>query len=156
MTFVFIIGTAFADNFTVLIDPGHGGDDNGATAILSEEDITNGKKNTTSVFEKDLTLEISQLLQNKLKNKKYKAYLTRSFDRTVSLQERAAMAEKLNPDLFISIHLNSSENKNSHGFETYYLDNHSDLVVKKVEEAENKNLSGEDLVVQQIIIDLVI
>src|SRR3989339_19070 len=144
-----------ADEYTVLIDPGHGGEDNGATAIVGER-VINKKKFADYVFEKNFTLEISQLVQAKLKDKKYKAYLTRSFDRTVTLQERAAMAEKLNPDLIISIHINSSESKASHGIETYYLDNHSDLVVKKVEEIENKNLTGEDLVVQQIIIDLVI
>ncbi|MEX1098871.1 MAG: N-acetylmuramoyl-L-alanine amidase, partial [Bacteriovoracaceae bacterium] len=59
-------------------------------------------------------------------------------------------------DLFISIHFNSSGEKSSHGFETYYLDNHADAAIKKVENVENKYLQGADKIVNQILIDLVI
>jgi N-acetylmuramoyl-L-alanine amidase len=66
------------------------------------------------------------------------------------------MADKVKADLFISIHFNSSSDTSARGFETYYLDNNQDAAVKKVEKQENMSLKGEDLVVQQILIDLAI
>ena len=68
----------------------------------------------------------------------------------------AEIAERVNADLFISIHANASYYKASGGFETYYLNNKSNQAIKKVEEVENKGLEGEDSVVNQILIDLVV
>lgn len=133
----------------ILIDPGHGGDDCGARAKLTEG------KDVKEYCEKDVSLSISKKIHERL-DKVYKAYLTRSVDRTVSLQERADLAEKIKADLFISVHLNASAHHSSHGYETFYLDNHKDAAVKKVEEIENSNIKGEDLIVNQILIDLVI
>lgn len=131
-----------ANAFTILIDPGHGGDEDGAMA--------NGIK------EKDIALSISKLVYDKLKTR-YSVYLTRSVDRTVTLQERAQLAEKLKADLFLSIHINSSPDVTGSGFETYYLDNHDNIAVKKVEKAENLGLgNGDDAIVQQILTDLVV
>ena len=64
--------------------------------------------------------------------------------------------EKINPDIYISVHANSSKQDTAKGFETYYLDNHNNVAVKKLEEVENKTLIGQDLVVNQILSDLVI
>ncbi len=133
----------------ILIDPGHGGEDCGARAKLTEG------KSKSEFCEKDLALSISKKIHAKL-DKTFKTYLTRSVDRTVSLQERADLAEKIKADLFISVHLNASAHHSSHGYETFYLDNHKDAAVKKVEEIENSNIKGEDLIVNQILIDLVI
>jgi N-acetylmuramoyl-L-alanine amidase len=74
----------------------------------------------------------------------------------VTLQERADLADLVKADLFISIHFNSSLNKQSHGFEIYYLDNNSNVAAQKVERAENLNLKGEELIVNQILVDLVV
>jgi N-acetylmuramoyl-L-alanine amidase len=126
--------------FTILIDPGHGGDDDGAVS--------------SKIKEKDLALAISNKIYEIL-NKKYNVFLTRSIDRTVSLPERAKIAEKMKADLFISIHINSSPDGNAFGFETYYLDNNHDVAVKKVEKTENIQPKDEE-VVQQILVDLVI
>jgi len=126
---------------TILIDPGHGGIEDGATVAM--------------VKEKDLALSIAQKIQEKF-SKKYSVFLTRSIDRTVSLPERAIIAEKMKADLFISVHINSSPDGKATGFETYYLDNHNDVAVKKVEKAENILLSKEEQTVQQILIDLVV
>ncbi len=134
---------------SILIDPGHGGDDFGAT--------TTSEKNRL-IYEKDLALSISLKLFEKLK-KKYDVYLTRSIDRTVSLDERASLANKLNTDLYISIHINSNKDLHSQGIETYYLDNHNDSAVEKVEKVENVNWIGKEAkeqVVNQILTDLVI
>ena len=133
--------------YTILIDPGHGGEDKGAVSYSPE-----GKE----ILEKNLTLEISKMIYEKLKEKKFQVYLTRSIDRDVSLEKRAELAEKVKADLFISVHMNSSTTSESHGFETYYLDNHSNVAVKKVEDVENKNLDGDQLIIHQILTDLVV
>lgn len=135
--------------FVVLIDPGHGGEELGAIAKMKI------KKKTVNVYEKNLTLKLAKLVKKNL-DPFYTTYLTRSFDRTVGLAQRAQMAEDVKADLFVSIHFNSSEYKKSEGFETYYLDNHADVAVKKVENIENKFLKGAEKIVNQILIDLVI
>lgn len=147
--FFLILSIFFSFNaFTkvVLIDPGHGGEEAGAVGHI------NSKK---KIFEKDLALRLSLKIKEHL-SKKTTTYLTRSLDRTVSLQERADLADLLKADLFLSIHFNSSTNRKSHGFELYYLDNNSNAAATKVEQAENLNLSGEELVVNQILVDLVV
>src|SRR6056300_1317755 len=82
---------------SILIDPGHGGEDLGANK--SYKVLEKDKKvKTKSIKEKDIALEISKLIYKKLKALDFDAYLTRSIDRTVSLQERAEMADKLKVD----------------------------------------------------------
>jgi N-acetylmuramoyl-L-alanine amidase len=132
----------------VLIDPGHGGEESGAVGHL---DI----KKTRKMFEKDLSLRLSKKIKDKL-GQFTSTYLTRSMDRAVTLQERADLADVVKADLFLSIHFNSSTNAKSNGFELYYLDNNSNVAANKVERAENLNLKGEELIVNQILVDLVV
>ena len=132
----------------VLIDPGHGGEESGAVGHLDA-------KRTRKIFEKDLSLRLSKKIKEEL-SKSTSAYLTRSLDRAVSLQERADLADLVKADLFLSIHFNSSTNNKSHGFELYYLDNNSNVAANKVERSENLNLKGEELIVNQILVDLVV
>lgn len=150
---LFLLAPITARSFVVLIDPGHGGDELGAIKTVR---VKKGKRVVKQkVYEKDLTLSLAKKVKEKL-DPYYTTYLTRSFDRTVDLNERAEMAEAVKADLFISIHFNSSTETSSHGFETYYLDNHADAAVKKVENIENEYLKGAEKVVNQILIDLVI
>lgn len=142
----FLLFAADAFSKVVLIDPGHGGEEIGAVGYLDKK-----KK----LFEKDLSLRLSLKIKEHL-SKHTTTYLTRSFDRVVSLQERADLADLLKADLFLSVHFNSSTNKSSHGFELYYLDNNSNVAANKVERAENLNLKGEELIVNQILVDLVV
>lgn len=137
--------------YTILIDPGHGGEDEGATTKYYYS-----KKKWKVIKEKDLALSLAKKIHTQLKKRNFKSYLTRSVDRTVTLAERADLAEKIKADLFISVHINSSAGKKGRGFETYYLDNHNDSAIKKVEEIENKDLKGDALVVNKILTDLVI
>ena len=146
--------SALSYSYVVLIDPGHGGDEYGATTKLTLKNSKN-KYYTRMIKEKDLTLVLAKKVKKYLQ-KKYTTYLTRSFDRSVSLEERAELADTVKADLFISIHFNSSNESKSNGFETYYLDNHADVAIKKVETIENKDLKGEDKIINQILIDLVI
>lgn len=93
---------------TIVIDPGHGGKDPGA----SHNNIT----------ERELTLDISKRLGSVLRAAGYNVVFTRSKDNWISLSERASIAMKKKGDLFISIHVNASTKPNVSGFETYYLD----------------------------------
>lgn len=143
---LFFLFVSFSLNATtILIDPGHGGEEDGAVGTLKE----------TTIKEKDLTLEISKKIYDRLQNRGHRVFLTRSMDRTVTLQERANIAEKIKADLFISVHINSSPDMRAKGFETFYLDNHDDIAIKKVEKAENINPGTADGI-QQILIDLAV
>ena len=132
-------------SYTILLDPGHGGRETGAK--------TGGKR---PVYEKDIALKIAQKIHQNLKKMGYQVWLTRSIDRTVTLQERAALAEKLAPDLYISVHANSSTNPGVQGFETYYLDNHNNAAVRKLEKSENTHRVTGDFLTNQILRDLLI
>ncbi len=136
---------SYAHATVVLVDPGHGGEELGAVASLK------GKR----YFEKDLSLRLSTKIKEIL-SKKTSTFLTRSLDRTVSLQERADLADLVKADLFLSIHFNSSTNKKVNGFELFYLDNKSNAATQKVEKLENITLKGEELIINQILVDLVI
>lgn len=155
IVFLFMAFLWIADSnaFVVLLDPGHGGHEFGATKNVR---IKSGQKVVVEkVYEKDLSLSLAKRIRDKLEPR-YVTYLTRSIDRSVGLNERAQMAETVKADLFISIHFNSSDQRRSHGFETFYLDNHKDAAVNKVEDIENQHIEGEDKIVNQILIDLVI
>lgn len=149
VTFISILCEANA--FTILIDPGHGGEDDGARARYYF-----AKGRWRLIKEKDISLSLAKKIHEELGKSNFNSYLTRSVDRSVSLAERAELAEKIKADLFISVHINSSEGKEPRGFETYYLDNHNDSAIKKVEQVENKDLSGKELIVNKILTDLVI
>ena len=93
----------------VVIDPGHGGKDPGAIS-------PNGLK------EKDITLQISKLLAAVLERQGSEVILTRDRDIFLPLEERTAIANSREADLFISIHVNSANNRQAQGVETYILD----------------------------------
>lgn len=92
---------------TIVIDPGHGGDDIGA-------------KGTKGVEEKEITLAIAFKLSKILKIKGYNVVMTRYSDIFVPLKERTGIANNNKGDIFISIHVNASVRK-AYGAETYYL-----------------------------------
>tara|TARA_Y100000031_G_scaffold34925_1_gene38905 strand:+ start:209 stop:976 length:768 start_codon:yes stop_codon:yes gene_type:complete len=152
--YLIFLGTTKAFAFVILIDPGHGGKELGAVSTVIKKD-KKGRKTAHKVYEKDLTLRLAKYVQKNLMGQ-FSVYLTRSFDRTVSLDDRASMADTVKADLFISIHFNSATEPDFHGFETYYLDNHNEKAIKKVESIENKDLTGEDKIINQILIDLVV
>lgn len=94
---------------TVVIDPGHGGDDTGAMAP--------GK-----LLEKQLVLDVAARTLAALRNAgNVKTRLTRTADTTLSLAQRTELAGKWDAALFVSIHMNSAPNKAACGIETYVL-----------------------------------
>ena len=93
---------------TVVLDPGHGGEDPGAL---------NGR----GVAEKSLTLDIAKRVKSKLRACRVECRLIRERDSTVSLDQRCLLGSRLGADLWVSLHLNSSKNRATSGIETYVL-----------------------------------
>jgi N-acetylmuramoyl-L-alanine amidase len=91
---------------TVVIDPGHGGEDGGATEGL--------------VFEKHLNFDVSRRLEIQLQRRNYKTVLTRDRDEFISLSARSNMANKYRDVIFVSIHFNSASRTSAYGIETFY------------------------------------
>jgi N-acetylmuramoyl-L-alanine amidase len=139
----------------ILLDPGHGGEELGAVAKVWKINEKN-EKYLANVYEKDLALILTKKIAEILKKNQHNVYLTRSMDVTLGLEKRAELADAVKADLIVSVHFNSALDNTSGGFETYYLDNHKDAAVKKLESAENILAPGEDAIINQILIDLVI
>jgi N-acetylmuramoyl-L-alanine amidase len=92
----------------VVIDPGHGGHDPGAKG--------------NSITEADLVLDVALRLEKLLqKQSGVEVVLTRRDNTFVPLEERTAIANRAEADLFISIHANASPNPIARGIETYFL-----------------------------------
>ena len=103
----------------IIIDPGHGGKDTGAIGI-------NGIK------EKEVVLNIAKhilKLNKTILDDKYEIYLTRYKDTLISLSDRSRLAKAINPDIFISLHSNSSKTV-SKGIE-FYIHNSNSLFTKE-------------------------
>lgn len=111
---------------TIVIDPGHGGKEVGAVG-------------PGGVFEKDITLAVARKLAAALGAKTgARVVLTREDDSIVSLDQRTAIANQYNADLFLSVHMNASVAPKAKGSETYYLSlDASDELAKKAAETEN-------------------
>ena len=95
----------------VVVDPGHGGGDPGAVGI-------------GGIHEADIVLDVAQQVASLLEKQGVQAVLTRQDDREVELEPRVDLADRLNADLFVSIHANSIDlsRPDVNGLETYYYD----------------------------------
>ena len=94
----------------ICIDPGFGGREKGAPGC---------KK---GVFSKDINLKLAKMLADKIRETlNLEVIMTREADQHLTLEERTAIANTKNADLFISIHTNAAENKTAYGIETYFL-----------------------------------
>jgi N-acetylmuramoyl-L-alanine amidase len=90
------------------IDAGHGGTNSGASGA------------TTNVLEKEYTLKMAKELEAYLHKKGADVYMTRTQDTSLTMIERTMMLREQQPDILISIHLNSSSNATVQGVSTYY------------------------------------
>ncbi len=93
---------------TVVLDPGHGGDDKGTSS-------------PRNVHEKLVVLDVAKRVKAKLEARGINVELTRENDRTVDLDARDRKAAALRADLFVSIHANSAANRSVRGAETFVL-----------------------------------
>ncbi|MEE8672311.1 MAG: N-acetylmuramoyl-L-alanine amidase [Heyndrickxia faecalis] len=92
---------------TIVLDPGHGGTDNGTTGAYG-------------TLEKLVTLKTANALYEKLKKAGARVILTRNSDTYVSLSERTAISNTNHVDAFVSIHFDSAEDSHTRGHTTYY------------------------------------
>jgi N-acetylmuramoyl-L-alanine amidase len=114
---------------TVVIDPGHGGNDEGTAWY--------------HIREKDTTLAVAKRLEKILRKDGIKTVLTRSKDTYVSLDERAAIANRHRNSLLLSIHFNGSSMASSDGFATYYFSKSvsGKFVARTIQDALDESLS---------------
>jgi N-acetylmuramoyl-L-alanine amidase len=126
-----------------VIDPGHGGRDYGAPGYLK------------GVHEKDVVLKVAKRLARKIRKKLgCEVILTRTTDRYLTLEERTAIANTKNADLFVSIHANAAKDRRAHGIMTFILnlatDDESIRVAARENATSTKNISD----LQTILSDL--
>lgn len=134
----------------IVVDPGHGGKDPGAS---------NGR-----TYEKHIVLGIGHQLKKALEaTGRYKVYMTRSDDRFIKLYDRVKFARRHKADLFISVHADSIKKRSVRGASIYTLSERaSDAQTAKLAARENKadlidgiDLTHEDKDVAGILLDLV-
>jgi N-acetylmuramoyl-L-alanine amidase len=110
---------------TVVLDAGHGGEDEGA-------------KGARGALEKDVVFEVAARLAALLRERGLRVVLTREADRFVPLERRTAIANDARGDLFLSIHANAAPDRAARGVETYFLSlDATDEAAARVAEREN-------------------
>lgn len=126
----------------VVVDPGHGGHDPGAVG-------------PSGIQEKDVVLAIGLKLRALLKEELgLDVVMTRSTDVFIPLEERTAIANKVNADLFLSVHANAAPNRSAAGIETYYLNLAKTDKVAQLAAKENGTSLEKVSVLQAILFDL--
>jgi len=130
----------------VVIDPGHGGRDPGATSVSGQ------------VVEKDLTLALARELRDDLvKRGRLRVAMTRDDDRYLSLDDRAAVARRLNAAMFVSLDMASAPNPFARGATIYSLsDVASDEEAARLAASENRGAGADrsDGSVESMLSDL--
>jgi len=116
--------------YKVVIDAGHGGEDVGAMR--------------GTVLEKDITLKVSQHVANLLTNEGVHVEMTRRSDATVSLQDRVAFSNKIEPDLFVSIHVNATVKEDIKGIETHWYHDHDLMLAEEIHDEMKKKIKTPD------------
>ncbi|MCJ7773507.1 MAG: N-acetylmuramoyl-L-alanine amidase, partial [Desulfobacterales bacterium] len=128
----------------IIIDAGHGGHDFGAPGYIK------------GIHEKDITLAIAKKLADKIKKElPCEVVLTRDTDKYLTLEERTAIANTKDADLFISIHTNASRSRSAYGIETYFLnfatDDDAVLVAARENATSKKNISDLESILNNLM-----
>jgi N-acetylmuramoyl-L-alanine amidase len=128
----------------IVIDPGHGGRDYGAPGYLK------------GVHEKDVVLKLARRLAKKIRKELgCEVIMTRNSDRNLTLEERTAIANTKNADLFISIHTNAVRDRRAYGIETFFLnlatDNDAILVAARENATSAKNISDLETILSDLM-----
>jgi N-acetylmuramoyl-L-alanine amidase len=125
----------------IVLDPGHGGKDPGAMA--------------NQMREKDIVLKIAQVLKPKLaKQLNCEVILTRNEDIFLPLEERTAIANTEEADLFISLHLNAHPSQETRGLETYFLNLSTNAEAMRVAAMENATSTHQMSDLESILSDI--
>jgi N-acetylmuramoyl-L-alanine amidase len=115
----------------IVIDAGHGGKAPGAIG-------------TSGLKEKEVTLDIARRLRDILKAEGLQVLMTRSTDRSVSLEERVNIANNSRAGLFVSIHANANRSRSLKGFEVYYISPGISDSERALAAAKNERLNLQD------------
>lgn len=125
----------------IVVDPGHGGKDPGASAF--------------GLKEKDIVLQIGKKLAPILAEETgAEVILTRDTDVFIPLEERTAIANTQAADLFISLHINAHPSPKVHGLETYYLNLSTNAEAMRVAAFENATSTHQMSDLQDILSDI--
>jgi N-acetylmuramoyl-L-alanine amidase len=117
----------------IVIDPGHGGKDNGAVG-------------PSSIKEKDIVLKIGRYLYKLLKDDgRFKPVMTRQDDVFVPLADRTELANSVGGDLFISIHANAAQNRKASGIIAFFLAEPKSDQARAAASLENSSIRFEEL-----------
>ena len=114
----------------IVLDAGHGGTDYGA--------IREG------INEKDITLDLTERVGSILKSKGYKPAYTRTDDTYLGLQERCDFTDAENPEIFVSIHVNSAVATEPYGIETHYYHEESKELAEVIQKHLMKEINTKD------------
>lgn len=112
------VGTVRSAGQVIVLDPGHGGTDNGAVY--------------KDLQEKNVTLDIAKRLKTLLENAGFTVYLTREDDSTKSNNDRYTLANSVGGNALVSIHLNSSSNSSTDGTQGFWGKKRKDEAFAKV------------------------
>jgi len=132
LIFIMFLGSvSYGQGFKVVLDPGHGGKDPGASY---------GK-----FIEKDIVLNVALKVGQLLKlDKNIQVVFTRKTDVFVEVAERTKIANREKADVFISIHVNAAKNKAAFGAETYIMGISKNAANLEVAKRENAVITLED------------
>jgi len=126
----------------IVIDPGHGGKDPGTCS-------------PSGLKEKDIVLDVALRVAKALReNPGYEVILTRDRDVFIPLEERTAIANAKEADLFLSIHVNAAPNHEARGIETYVLDLTNNKDAMRLAAMENATSAKQTSDLQSILLDL--
>lgn len=112
----------------VVVDPGHGGADGGTS--------------WHGLLEKTLTLDVAKRLETILRDNGVTTVMTRRYDKTVSLDERAIMANRFPNALLVSIHFNAIRLPAISGFETFYRGAMSKEIAQSIQDSLKSHVPG--------------
>jgi N-acetylmuramoyl-L-alanine amidase len=118
----------------IVVDAGHGGVDPGMHGPIGQR---------TTLYEKDITLDVAKKLQHELVGRGVNVLMTRTTDTLIALGDRGKIANAAKGDLFISIHVNAAnlswkDPAGARGFETYFLAEAKTEDERRVAKMENE------------------
>ena len=118
----------------IVVDPGHGGNDNGATG------------SSFATLEKTVNLQVALMLRHKLESAGAKVIMTRADDRKLTLQQRVDIAVQNGADIFVSVHHNTHPNAETNGtIVFYYSEGNSSKLASLVQNAIVHTANYKDL-----------
>ncbi len=123
----------------IIVDAGHGGPDNGMHGPIGA---------SWTIYEKNITLAVSQKLDTALRARGMDVVLTRTRDTLIALSDRGKIANEVHGDVFVSIHVNAAnlgwhKPAEARGYETYFLAEAKTEDARRVERMENESVHFE-------------